>query len=123
MTEILLVEDDAMLQEILAERLRMRNYQVLLANNGQEAVKMAPQEMPDIILMDLRMPVLDGWEATKQLKADAITAHIPIIALTAHALVGDRQEGLAAGCDDYETKPVDFPRLLIKIENLVEKNN
>lgn len=123
MTEILLVEDDAMLQEILAERLRMRNYQVLLANNGQEAVKMAPQEMPDIILMDLRMPVLDGWEATKQLKADAITAHIPIIALTAHALVGDRQEGLAAGCDDYETKPVDFPRLLVKIENLVEKNN
>ncbi len=121
MTEILLVEDDDMLQEILAERLRMRNYKVLLANNGQEAVEIAPQEMPDIILMDLRMPVLDGWEATKQLKADLMTAHIPIIALTAHALVGDRQEGLAAGCDDYETKPVDFPRLLVKIENLVEK--
>ena len=121
MTEILLVEDDDMLQEILAERLRMRNYKVLLANNGQEAVEIAPQEMPDIILMDLRMPVLDGWEATKQLKADLMTSHIPIIALTAHALVGDRQEGLAAGCDDYETKPVDFPRLLVKIENLVEK--
>ncbi len=121
MTEILLVEDDAMLQEILAERLRMRNYKVLLANNGQEAVEIAPQEMPDIILMDLRMPVLDGWEATKQLKADLMTSHIPIIALTAHALVGDRQEGLAAGCDDYETKPVDFPRLLVKIKNLIEK--
>lgn len=121
MTKILLVEDDFMLQEILAERLQLRDYQVVLGNNGAEALQLVGQEKPDIILMDLRMPVMDGWEATKRLKSDPQTKNIPIIALTAHALVGDREEGFEAGCDDYETKPVDFSRLLVKIEDLINK--
>lgn len=119
MTRILLVEDDAMLQDILEERLELRNFDVILAVNGQEGVEKAQTEKPDIILMDMRLPILDGWEATRQLKSAPETAHIPIIALTAHALIGDREDSLAAGCDEYEPKPVDFASLLEKIERLV----
>lgn len=119
MTRILLVEDDAMLQDILEERLELRNFDVILATNGQEGVEKAQTEKPDIILMDMRLPILDGWEATRQLKSSSETEHIPIIALTAHALIGDREDSLAAGCDEYEPKPVDFSSLLEKIERLV----
>lgn len=120
MTRILLVEDDAMLQDILEERLELRNFDVVLATNGQEGVEKAQTEKPDIILMDMRLPILDGWEATRQLKSAPETKHIPIIALTAHALIGDREDSLAAGCDEYEPKPVDFTRLLEKIELLLK---
>jgi len=119
MTRILLVEDDNMLQEILAERLELRNFEVILADNGQIGIEKAQSEKPDIILMDMRLPIVDGWEATKQLKSAQETKHIPIIALTAHALIGDREDSLAAGCDDYEPKPVDFPKLLEKIEKFL----
>lgn len=120
MTRVLIVEDDNMLQEILAERLELRNFDVVLANNGQIGIEKAESEKPDIILMDMRLPVVDGWEATRQLKNSPETKHIPIIALTAHALIGDREDSLAAGCDDYEPKPVDFPKLLEKIENCLK---
>ena len=120
MTRILLVEDDNMLQEILSERLELRNFDVILATNGQEGIEKAQTENPDIILMDMRLPIIDGWEATKRLKNTSETQHIPIIALTAHALIGDRGDSLAAGCDEYEPKPVDFSRLLGKIEQLVK---
>ena len=119
LTKILLVEDNAMLQEILQERLSLRNYHTVVVSDGQEALIQARREQPDLILMDMRLPVLDGWEAARQLKAMAETRHIPIIALTAHALVGDREEILATNCDDYATKPVDFPQLLAKIEALL----
>ncbi|MBK8988012.1 MAG: response regulator [Chloroflexi bacterium] len=119
MIRILIVEDDDMLQEILAERLNLRGYGVEVASNGQEGVDLALAHHPDIILMDMRMPVLDGWEATRKLKAQPETCMIPVIALTAHSLVGDREESLAAGCDEYEPKPVNFERLLRKIEQLV----
>lgn len=120
MTRILLVEDDKMLQEILAERLELRSFEVILAANGQIGIEKAKSEKPDIILMDMRLPVLDGWEATRQLKSDPQTNAIPIIALTAHALIGDREDSLAAGCDEYEPKPVDFPKLLEKIQRFLK---
>lgn len=120
MTRILLIEDDAMLQEILAERLELRGFDVILATNGQEGIEKAQTEKPDIILMDMRLPILDGWQATKRLKGAPETQDIPIIALTAHALIGDREESLAVGCDEYEPKPVDFARLLEKIEQLMK---
>jgi two-component system, cell cycle response regulator DivK len=120
MTRILLVEDDSMLQDILAERLELRNFNVILAHNGEEGIKQARTEKPDIILMDMRLPIMDGWEATRQLKRTPETQHIPIIALTAHALIGDKEDSLAAGCDEYESKPVDFPRLLEKIERFLK---
>lgn len=120
MIRILLVEDDDMLQDILAERLELRDFDVVLADNGQEGIEKAYTEKPDIILMDMRLPVLDGWEATNQLKSNPETQHIPIIALTAHALIGDKEDSLAAGCDDYLPKPVDFPSLLEKIEQLLK---
>jgi two-component system cell cycle response regulator DivK len=119
-TRILLVEDDNMLQEILEERLKLRDFDVLVANNGQEGIEKAKTEEPDIILMDMRLPIVDGWEATRQLKNAPETKHIPIIALTAHALIGDKEDSLAAGCDEYEPKPVDFPSLLEKIENFLK---
>jgi len=118
---ILLVEDDVMLQEILSERLSLRNFQVSIAENGQEGIIKAQTETPDIILMDMRLPVMDGWKAAKELKTAPETAHIPIIALTAHALIGDREDALAAGCDEYEAKPVDFTQLLAKIDRLLKK--
>jgi len=115
MKKILVVEDNVMIQEILAERLRLRNYDVIVADNGPEGIDRARQEQPDLILMDISLPLVDGWDATRQLKASASTGHIPIIALTAHAAAEDRDKSLAAGCDDFETKPVNFAQLLAKI--------
>ena len=116
--KILLVEDNEMNRDMLSRRLMKRGYDVVMAIDGQEGVDMASSEDPGLILLDMSLPVLDGWEAARRLKSNASTASIPIIALTAHALVGDRQKSLDAGCDDYDTKPVDFTRLIGKIEAL-----
>ncbi|MDY6937024.1 MAG: response regulator [Cyanobacteriota bacterium] len=115
MVKILLVEDNEMNRDMLSRRLKRKGYDVILAVDGLEGVEKA-KALPDLILMDMGLPVLDGWEATRQIKTDPKTAHIPIIALTAHAIAGDREKCLKAGCDDYDTKPVEFPRLLGKIE-------
>jgi len=117
MPRILLVEDNEMNRDMLSRRLRRRSYEVDLAVDGGEAVEKA-SSLPDVILLDMSLPVMDGWTVAGKLKADEATKHIPIIALTAHAMVGDREKALAAGCDDYETKPIDFPRLLAKIDSL-----
>jgi CheY-like chemotaxis protein len=121
MAKILLVEDNEMNRDMLSRRLQRRGYVVVLAVDGQSGVEMAQTEMPDLVLMDMSLQVLDGWEATRRLKADGPTKHIPIIALTAHAMSGDRQKALEAGCDDYDTKPVELPRLLGKIEGLLSR--
>ena len=118
MKKILVIEDNIMIQEILAERLRLRDFEVVTADNGQEGVDYARHEQPDLILMDISLPTVDGWDATRRLKASDSTRHIPIIALTAHASADDRDKSLAAGCDDFETKPVNFPQLLTKIKSL-----
>ena len=123
MEKILLVEDNEMNRDMLTRRLERRGYQMVLATDGQQGLTMAATEMPDLILMDLSLPVLDGWEATRRLKAAVATQHIPIIALTAHAMVGEREKSYAAGCDDYDTKPVDFQRLLAKIHAQLEKKS
>ena len=119
MPKILLVEDNEMNRDMLSRRLQRKGYEVVLAVDGQSGVEMARTEAPDLILMDMSLPVLDGWEATRRLKADAATQHIPVIALTAHAMSSDRDKALEAGCDDYDTKPVELPRLLGKIEALL----
>lgn len=119
MSRILLVEDNEMNRDMLSRRLSRRGFEVVIAVNGQEGVEMTQQENPDIVLMDMSLPVLDGWEATRRLKADEETKHIPIIALTAHAMAGDREKTLEAGCDDYDTKPIEFARLLEKINALL----
>ena len=106
---------------MLSRRLIRKGYQVVLAVDGQSGVEMARTETPDLVLMDMSLPILDGWEATRRLKAAAATKHIPVIALTAHAMSGDREKALEAGCDDYDTKPVEFPRLLGKIEALLSR--
>lgn len=106
---------------MLSRRLGRKGYEVMIAVDGAEGLRMAQQEMPDLILMDMSLPVLDGWEASRQLKAAAPTRTIPIIALTAHAMAGDREKALEAGCDEYETKPVEFQRLLSKIETLLNR--
>lgn len=116
MAKILLVEDNEMNRDMLARRLVRRGYQVVVAVDGEKGVATARSELPDLILMDMDLPVLDGWEATRQLKAAPETRAIPIIALTAYAMVGDREKAIQAGCDDYDAKPIDFPRLLEKIE-------
>lgn len=121
MPKILLVEDNEMNRDMLSRRLERRGYQVVLAVDGGEGVAMAQSEAPDLILMDMSLPVVDGWEATRRLKAAPETRGIPIIALTAHAMAGDREKALEAGCDDYDTKPTDLPRLLAKIEALQPK--
>jgi two-component system cell cycle response regulator DivK len=121
MPKILLVEDNEMNRDMLSRRLEKRGYTVVIAIDGGEGVAKARSEQPDLILMDMSLPVLDGWDATKQVKADAATAKIPIIALTAHAMESDRQKALEAGCDDFDTKPVELPRLLLKIEELLKK--
>jgi two-component system, cell cycle response regulator DivK len=121
MTTILLVEDNEMNWDMLSRRLRRKGYDVLIATDGQMGVDMARAEQPALILMDMSLPVLDGWEATRQLKAAAATRAIPIIALTAHAMAGDRDQALAAGCDDYDSKPVEFDRLLGKIKELLHE--
>lgn len=121
MTRILLVEDNELNRDMLSRRLEREGFEVLLAVDGEEGVELALAEMPDLILMDLSLPVIDGWEATRRIKAAPETAHIPVIALTAHALAGDRQKALEAGCDDYDTKPVELPRLLGKIQTLLKR--
>src|SRR5262249_4265965 len=118
MIKILLVEDNQLNREMFARRLERKGFQVVTAGDGQEAIHKARSEAVSLILMDLSLPVLDGWEATRRLKADPATRSIPVIAMTAHAMVGDRQKALAAGCDDYQTKPVDLPELLAKISAL-----
>jgi two-component system cell cycle response regulator DivK len=119
MPKILLVEDNEMNSDMLSRRLERVGYTVVIAVNGQEGVESARNDVPDLILMDMSLPVLDGWEATRRIKADAITKHVPVVALTAHAMSSDREKALEAGCDDYDTKPIDMPRLLGKIEALL----
>ncbi|MEO6969957.1 MAG: response regulator [Chthoniobacterales bacterium] len=119
MYKILLVEDNEMNRDMLSRRLARKGYEVVLAVDGASGVAMAQSESPDLVLMDMSLPTLDGWEATRRLKADASTQHIPVIALTAHAMSGDREKALEAGCNDYDTKPIELPRLLLKIETLL----
>ena len=119
MPKILLVEDNEMNRDMLSRRLARKGYEVVLAVDGQSGVEMALTHAPDLVLMDMSLPVLDGWEATRRLKADAATQHIPVVALTAHAMSSDREKALEAGCDDYDTKPIEMPRLLGKIEALL----
>lgn len=119
MPTIMLVEDNEENRDALSRRLQRRGYAVSLAHDGRHGVQMARRERPDLILMDMNMPELDGWEATRKLKADPATAGIPIIALTAHALSGDRDRALAAGCVDYLTKPIELPLLLAQIEGIL----
>jgi CheY-like chemotaxis protein len=121
MSKILLVEDNEMNRDMLSRRLQRKGHQVLIAIDGAQGVELAHVHEPDIILMDMSLPVLDGWEATQQLKAAPETSDIPIIALTAHAMAGDREKCLEVGCDDYDTKPIEFSRLLGKIQALLEK--
>jgi len=121
MSKILIVEDNEMNRDMLSRRLERKGYQVVMAVDGGEGVARAASEMPDIILMDMSLPVIDGWEATRRVKADPVTARIPVIALTAHAMAGDRDKTIEAGCDDYDTKPIDLARLLGKIEAQLQK--
>ena len=119
MPKILLVEDNEMNRDMLSRRLVRRGYEVIIAVDGESGLALAGSEAPDLILMDMSLPVLDGWEATRRLKAAIATRHIPVVALTAHAMSSDRDKALEAGCDDYDTKPVELPRLLGKIEALL----
>jgi CheY-like chemotaxis protein len=123
MPRILLVEDNEMNRDMLSRRLERKGYEVVVAVDGAEGVTRAQADGPDLILMDMSLPVLDGWEATRQLKADPTTQAIPVIALTAHAMSGDREKALQAGCDDYDTKPIELPRLLQKIEAFLGKGS
>lgn len=122
MTKILLVEDNEVNREMLSRRLLRRGFELAIAINGVEAIDQAKTYLPDIILMDMSLPLLDGWEATKQLRAIPETQQIPVIALTAHAMADDREKCLAAGCDEYDIKPIDLPRLLSKIEMLLARS-
>lgn len=122
MAKILLVEDNEMNRDMLSRRLMRKGYEVVMAIDGEQGVTMAKLEKPDLILMDMSLPVIDGWEATRQVKAAGETKAIPVIALTAHAMTGDREKALEAGCDDYDTKPIELPRLLSKIESLLSGN-
>ena len=119
MAKILLVEDDEMNRDMLSRRLLKRGYEVVIATDGQQGVDLARSEDPAIVLMDMSLPVMDGWTATRELKDDPATADIPVIALTAHAMSGDEEKARAAGCDDFDTKPVELKRLLGKIEGLI----
>ena len=123
MPRILLVEDNEMNRDMLSRRLQRRGYEVILAVDGQVGIDMANSEAPDLILMDMSLPVIDGWEATRTLKAAAATRDIPVIALTAHAMSTDRDKAIAAGCDDYDTKPIELKRLLGKMESLMKLPN
>ena len=123
MARILLVEDNEMNRDMLSRRLARRGFEVLIAENGQLGVDLTVSERPDLVLMDMSLPVMDGWEATRRLKADPGTSAIPIIALTAHAMASDRELALAAGCDDYDSKPVELSRLVRKIEQLLAANH
>jgi len=119
MPKILLVEDNEMNRDMLSRRLERKGHRVVVAQDGRQGYLLARSERPDLILMDLSLPVMDGWEVTRLLKGNGSTRHIPIIVLTAHALVSDREKAFEAGCDDYDTKPVEFGRLREKIENLL----
>ncbi|MFQ5757364.1 MAG: response regulator [Acidiferrobacterales bacterium] len=119
MTKILLVEDNEMNRDMLSRRLARKGYEVVIAVDGEQGMAMARSEAPDLILMDMSLPVVDGWEATRQLKSAPETQSIPVIALTAHAMAGDREKAVEAGCNDYDTKPIELPRLLEKIEVLL----
>jgi len=121
MPKILLVEDNEMNRDMLSRRLERRGFNVSIALDGAEGLQRARAETPDLILMDMSLPVVDGWEATRQLKADEATRRIPIIALTAHAMANDEQRARESGCDDFDTKPIDLPRLLTKIEILLQR--
>jgi len=119
MKKLLLVEDNEMNRDMLSRRLERKGFAVVMAKDGGEGVSMAKSERPALILMDMSLPVLDGWEASRQLKADDATKDIPIIALTAHAMSGDREKAMNSGCNEYDTKPIDMPRLLEKISSLI----
>jgi len=119
MKKLLLVEDNEMNRDMLSRRLERKGFEVVMAKDGGEGVSMAKSESPALILMDMSLPVLDGWEASRQLKADDATKDIPIIALTAHAMSGDREKAMNSGCNEYDTKPIDMPRLLEKISSLI----
>ena len=120
MPKILLVEDNELNRDMLSRRLRRRDYDVEMAVDGQEGINLTKSLMPDLVLMDMSLPVIDGWTATGILKSDSTTSHIPIIALTAHAMEGERQKCLEAGCDDFDTKPIEFKRLLEKINHWLQ---
>lgn len=122
MPTILLVEDNEISRDILRRRLRKNGYEIVLAADGAEALAVAQREHPDLILMDMTLPGIDGWETTIELRGHPGTADIPVIALTAHTLPGDRERALAAGCDEYETKPVEMPQLIAKIETLLARH-
>ena len=123
MKKILVVEDNEMNRDMVGRRLKRRGYDVVVAVDGQEGIDMAHSEDPDLILMDMSLPVLNGWEATRQLKQDERTRTIPIIALTAHAMASDRESAIEAGCDDYDTKPLEFSRLITKIHALLPEDS
>jgi two-component system, cell cycle response regulator DivK len=123
MAKILIVEDNEMNLDMLTRRLSRRGYEIVSAIDGVEGLQLASYERPDLILMDMSLPKMDGWEATRHLKANEETASIPVIALTAHAMVGDREKAIQAGCDDYDTKPVELSRLLSKIETLLGEDS
>ena len=122
MAKLLLVEDNEMNRDMLSRRLQRRGFEVVFAMDGEQGIAMASSAKPDLILMDMSLPVIDGWEATRRLKADPATKGIPIIAITSHAMAGDRRQALDAGCDDYDTKPVELDRLLGKISALLPKH-
>jgi CheY-like chemotaxis protein len=119
MTTILIVEDNEMNRDMLSRRLERKGFEVLIAVDGEKGLEVAHANTPDLILMDMSLPVVDGWEATRRLKADDRLKHIPVIALTAHAMANDRDKALEAGCNDYDTKPIDLPRLLAKMDALL----
>ena len=123
MTRILIIEDNEMNRDMLSRRLIRRGYEVVMAVDGEEGIAAAKAQNPDLILMDMSLPVIDGWEATRRLKAEPNTRRIPVIGLTAHAMAGDKEKVIDAGCDDYDTKPVELPRLLQKIEALLHADN
>lgn len=123
MSRILLVEDNDFNRDMLSRRLKRRGYEIINAADGEQALRLASAEPPDLILMDINLPGMDGWEATRRIRADELTASIPIIALTAHARTGDREKTIGAGCDEYETKPVNFESLLSKMETLLGARN
>ena len=123
MAKILIVEDNEMNRDMLSRRLIRRGYEVVMAIDGEQGINAAKSECPDLILMDMSLPVVDGWEATRRLKAEPQTRGIPIIGLTAHAMAGDREKVIKAGCNDYDTKPVELPRLLQKIEVLLHTDD
>ena len=121
MPRVLIIEDNEENRDALARRLRRRGYDVVMACDGQQGVEMAKSESPDLVLMDMNMPVLDGWRASRIIRSDPAIAALPIIGLTAHALAGDREKAIQAGCSDYHTKPVDFPQLMTQIETLLKR--